>query len=93
MRLKPEKIEVLAEQIYDVLAANKDAGMSAERATVTAAIRRIITEDMKAEDEIEEQARALLEEHMDEIQRKGIAFDKILLKTKQQLARDRKMVL
>lgn len=93
MRLRPEKIEVLADQIYESLAANKEAGVSADKATITAAIRRVITEDMKAEDEIEEQARALLEEHMNEIQRKGISFDKILLKTKQQIARERKMVL
>lgn len=93
MRLRPEKIEVLAEQVYAALAANKDSGVSAERAAVTAVIRRVITEDLKAEDEIEEQARALLDEHMSEIQRKGISFEKILLKTKQQLARERKMVL
>lgn len=93
MRLRPEKIEVLAEQIYETLAANKDAAVGADRATITAAIRRVINDDMKAEDEIEVQARALLEEHMSEIQRKGISFEKILLKTKQQIARDRKMVL
>lgn len=93
MRLRPEKIEVLAEKIYETLAANKDAAVSADRATITAAIRRVINDDLKAEDEIEEQARALLEEHMTEIQRKGISFEKILMKTKQQIARERKMVL
>lgn len=93
MRLKPEKIQVLADQIYDTLAANKDANVSAERNEVVGLIKRVITDDLKAEDELEEAARALLEQHMNEIQRKGMSFDKMLLKTKQQLARDRKMVL
>ncbi|MEN6624826.1 MAG: DUF507 family protein [Candidatus Sumerlaeia bacterium] len=93
MRLKPEKIQVLAEQIYDALAANKDASVSPDRNDVVGLIKRVIVEDMQAEDALEEDARALLEKHMDEIQRKGMSFDKMLLKTKQQLARDRKMVI
>ena len=93
MRLKPEKIEHLAECIYEALAANKDITLEDSRARIVGLIREVVTSDLKSEDELEEEARKLLEEHREEIQRTGASFEKLVLKTKQKLAQERKMVL
>jgi hypothetical protein len=93
MRLKPEKIEHLANIIFDSLAANKEITLSEGRDKIVGTIRRLITEDMLAEDEIEEAARALLEEHKDQISRQGASYEKLFNKAKQKIALERKMVL
>ncbi len=93
MRLRPEKIQMLAELIHDALVAHPELKLEGERDAVAGLIRRVIAEDLQAEDELEEEARRLLEEHREEMTRKGIAFDKMLLKTKQKLARERRFTL
>ena len=93
MRLKPEKIDQLADLIHAALAANPEVELAESADKIKALIRQTIHEDLAAEDQIEEEARKLLEPHMDEIQRKSMSFDKMLLKTKQKLAQERKMVL
>jgi hypothetical protein len=93
MRLRPEKIDQLAKVITDALAANPEVKLAEKPDHLIVLIRSVITADMKAEDEIEEAARKLLDAHMDEIQKKGAQYDKLLQKAKQQLAKDRKFVL
>lgn len=93
MRLKPEKIENLAEVIFEALTANKEVGVSESREKVTGLIRQIITADMKAEEEIEAEAHKKLEAVKDQIARQGASYDKLFQKAKQQIARERKMVI
>ncbi len=93
MRLRPEKIQRLAELVYETLHKVPDVSLEGDRDAILLLIRRVITDDMRAEEEIEEAARKLLEPLRDEIMRKGASFDKMLLKTKQKLAQERRMVL
>lgn len=93
MRLKPEKIEQLASIIVDTLAANPEVTLGEDRGKIAGLIKRVITEDMQAEDEIEAEARKLLEQYMDEIRHKGASYDKLFQKAKQKIAQERKMVL
>lgn len=93
MRLKPEQINLLTELIVDSLEHNDEIEFAVERGEISVLVRNAITDDLKAEEEIEEEARRLLEEHREQIQWKGMSFDKLLLKTKQKLAQERKMVL
>jgi hypothetical protein len=93
MRLKPEKIERLARLIYEALEAHGEVTVTEPRDRVTQLIRAAIAEDLQAEDEIEEQARAMLEQYREEIRRKGASYDKMLQKAKQKIAQERKMVL
>lgn len=93
MRLKPEKIDHLSKIILQALDANSELALGDDRNAILALIRTVITNDLKAEDDIEEEARRTLEKHMNEIQRSGASYEKLLLKAKQQLARERKMVL
>ena len=93
MRLKPEKIERLAELVYDSLKEHKELKLNGERETILFAIRGVITEDMEAEEAIEAEARKILDDHEDDMRRMGVNLDQMLRKTKQKLARDRGMVL
>ena len=93
MRLRPEKIERLAELVYDSLKEHKELKLNGERETILFAIRGVITEDMEAEEEIEAEARKILDDHEDDMRRMGVSLDQMLRKTKQKLARDRGMVL
>ena len=93
MRLKPEKIESLANLIFAALAANGQITLNEGRDKIVAVIRRLITEDLQAEDAIEEEARNLLEQYKSEIDRKGASYERLFHKAKQKLAQERKMVL
>lgn len=93
MRLKPEKIEYMAGMIYETLAANKEIEICESREMVIGLIKRVLTEDMKAEDEIEEEAHQRLAPIKEEILRKGVSYDVIFHKAKQKIAQERKMVL
>ena len=93
MRLKPEKIEQLVELIYTTLEGIDDIRINAEKATILAEIKRVITEDLLEEDKIEEEARKLLDEHADDIRRYGASYGQMLRKTVKKLARDRGMIL
>ena len=93
MRLSPRKIESLAKAIHRALAANPDAQVQATPDQVTRLVRDIINEDMKIEEEIELEAKQLLEEKLTDLQRATAPMDALLRKTKSKLARDRKFVL
>ena len=93
MRLKPEKIEHLAGIIYEVLAANPEITLAEERDRIVGTIKRILTEDMQAEDAIEVEAHKLLEQYQSEINRKGASYEKLFQRAKQKIAQERKMVI
>jgi hypothetical protein len=93
MRLSPRKIESLATAIHRALAANPQVQLQAPPDQVTRLIRQIIADDMKIEEEIEQEAKRLLEENLTEMQRATAPMDALLRKTKAKLARDRKFVL
>jgi hypothetical protein len=93
MRLSPKKIEKLAEAVYRGIEANPEVTVQEKPETIKMLIREVIAEDLKTEEEIEQAARKLLEEHMDQIQMRGASFDALLRKTKQRLAQERKFVL
>ena len=93
MRLKSEKIEQLAGVIVKALEANGEVTLGESPEDVTRLIQQVIAEDMQLEDEIEEEARRVLDEHVNMIQRKGVSYDSMLRKVKKRIARERKIVL
>jgi len=93
MRLKPEKIEQLAELVYETLAANSEVRLSGEKKDVVFQIGKAITEDLKIEEEIEVEARKLLEQHENELRRTGVRFDQAIWKMKKKLAQDKGFVI
>lgn len=60
---------------------------------VSLRVRQRMTEELTVEDRLNEEVRQILTEHQDEIRRTGVVYQEMYKKVKQQLARDRKLVL
>jgi hypothetical protein len=56
-------------------------------------VRLRMAEELSVEDRLNEEVRQILVEHQDEIRRTGIVYQEMYKKVKQQLARERKLVL
>jgi hypothetical protein len=56
-------------------------------------VRLRMAEELSVEDRLNEEVRQILVEHQDEIRRTGVVYQEMYKKVKQQLARDRKLVL
>jgi hypothetical protein len=60
---------------------------------VISRVRLRMAEELSVEDKLNEEVRNILVEHQDEIRRTGIVYQEMYKKVKQQLARERKLVL
>jgi len=89
MRLRDEKIVSLATQMLEDLKANADVQLVAEEAETLHQIRRVFTEDLKAEDALDEEVRKILSKHIDRIHREGLDYSILFRRTKQKLIRER----
>lgn len=89
MRLRDEKIASLATQVLEELKANDSVQLLADEEIVSLEIRRVITEDLKAEDALDEEVRQILSKHIDRIHREGLDYSILFRRTKQQLIRER----
>jgi hypothetical protein len=56
-------------------------------------VRQRMMEELTVEDRLNEEVREILIEHQDEMRRTGVSYQEMYKKVKQQLARDRKLVL
>ncbi len=56
-------------------------------------VRLRMMEELTVEDRLNEEVRELLIEHQDEMRRTGVSYQEMYKKAKQQLARDRKLIL
>jgi hypothetical protein len=60
---------------------------------VRRAIQRVIVENLEAEEQLDGDARRLLQEHARDIRDKGLDYRQLFAKTREKLARDRGFVL
>jgi len=60
---------------------------------VTQRVRQRMMEEMTVEDRLNDEVREILIQHQDEMRRIGVSYQEMYKKVKQQLARDRKLVL
>lgn len=93
MRLKPEKIEYLARKILDNLKQIKRVELAAKPDQIEGAVRRVIMDDLKREDELEKEAEAILKQYQQRITMQNLSYNTLLAKTKQELARKKKIIL
>ena len=61
--------------------------------TLAHRVRLRMMEELTVEDRLNEEVRELLIEHQDEMRRTGVSYQEMYKKAKQQLARDRKLIL
>lgn len=93
MRLTPEKVQQLADLVARSLEENPEVEVKIKADDLRATIGKLITEDLKEEEEIEDEARRTLEQHREQIRRSGANFDEMLQKSIRKLARDRGFTL
>jgi hypothetical protein len=94
VRLKEEQIEKLAARITTVLSDTALAKPKVDRARIYECIRNVIKADLKAEDDLEKEAEALLEKTLRAMGGGGdIDRHKMLRMIKVKLAQEKKMVI
>jgi hypothetical protein len=87
--------DLVAHMASQVVKQLVDGGLI-ETKTPEAIIPRVrlrMAEELSVEDRLNEEVRQILVEHQDEIRRTGIVYQEMYKKVKQQLARERKLVL
>jgi hypothetical protein len=60
---------------------------------VTQRVRQKMMEELTVEDRLNDEVRQILVERQDDMRRLGVSYQEMYKKVKQQLARDRKLVL
>jgi hypothetical protein len=64
-----------------------------DEARVRAALQRVIVENLQTEDQIDADARQLLQGYARDIREKGLDYRQLFARTKEKLARDRGFIL
>lgn len=93
MRLRPERIESLAKKIVAGLRTHKRLQMLGSVEQVELAVRRVISTDLRREDDLEKEAEQILAVHKQKIDRHNMSYNTLVNKTKSELAKQRKLIL
>jgi hypothetical protein len=93
MRLRSDKVEYLAGKIATSLKGLKKMEFVKPADQVAGSIQRVILADLRREDELEKEAEAILKQHQLKINLRNLSYNTLVAKTKQQLARQRKIIL
>jgi hypothetical protein len=91
--LKPEKVEDLCRQIVAVLKSDARVKMSVPGEQVELAIRKILLDDLQREDELMQEVDRIMASHRGQIAGKNIDVQIMRRKIRDQLVRQRKIVL
>jgi hypothetical protein len=92
MLLSRDFVAHMASQVVKQLVDGKLIETKAADA-VTQRVRQRMMEEMTVEDRLNDEVREILIQHQDEMRRTGVSYQEMYKKVKQQLARDRKLVL
>lgn len=93
MRIRPDKIRDLAEQVVDMVEANPKLSLNAPRDAVRVAIASAIRTDLEEEDDIDREVETLLREHGRQIEQQDMDAETLRHKFKTQIARQRGFTL
>jgi hypothetical protein len=93
MRLSPEKIEHLAEQLVDLLAETDGVLFQGDDAELKRAIREIITDELLVEERLDAEVHRMLQAYKYEITMGRMSYDDLYRKLRNRLIAERKIVL
>jgi len=93
MKLRPEKVEYLANKITEELKKLKTVTFLVSPEHVAGTIRRVILHDLQREDQLEKEAEELLQQYRQKIEFRNLSYSTLRQKVKQELARRKKIVL
>ncbi len=93
MRLKPEKVEDLCRQIVAALRHDERVKVLVPTEEIERAIRKIFLDDLEREDALMKDVDKILDSHRGQIAGKNIDVQIMRRKIRDQLVRQRKIVL
>ena len=92
MRLRKSEIELIAKHISDSLLEH-GCVQTDDVTAMRAQIVRVIHDDLKVEDELNEEVRKLLEAHSAEISKSNVEYHNMFNLVKRKLIRERGLIL
>jgi hypothetical protein len=93
MRLSERKLEDLCQKILHAISQSNNCVALRAEAPILESLKKTLTADLVREDELDDEVRTILDGHMDEIRKRGADYHTLFRKTKQMLARERKIVV
>jgi hypothetical protein len=93
VRLRSEKVEALARKITASLTKLSRLEMIANPDNIEGAVRRVIMEDLKREEDLEKEAEGILKQYQQKIMRQNLSYNTLMEKTKRELAKKRRIIL
>ncbi len=92
MRIREEKLAHWAEAIVRRIEKSENVEIK-EKENLENRIKTTITRNFQLEDEIEEEARRIMQEHAKEIAREGVEYSAFFNKVKRQLMKEKGVVI
>ena len=93
MRLRRKMIDYVVQTITDNLLEKGLITSDVTADTVAVEIRRLITEDLRVEDRLNDEVKEILSAHTNEIDRGNIDYSRMFTMVKRQLVRERGLIL
>ena len=93
MRLKPEKVDLLSKKIVANFKTLQKLKLVGPQEQVEGLVRRIFLADLKREDDLEKEAEQILKQYQQRINMQNMSYNTLMTRTKQELARKRKIIL
>ncbi|MCX8037070.1 MAG: DUF507 family protein [Candidatus Sumerlaeia bacterium] len=93
MRLKPEKVEDLSRKIVAALQQDTRVKFLKSADEIERTVRKVLLDDLQREDEIMKEVDEIMEKHRNKIVGKNVDVQVLRRKIRDQLTRERKIVL
>jgi len=92
MRLTSDEVEYLSRKIVKSLTAEGRLQVDDE-AKVIEGIVRAITDDLRVEDQLNDEVREVLAQHLSQMERSDITYSEMFKKVKRELAKQKGIIL
>ncbi len=92
MRLSPDEIHYISRKIVKVLTVDRRIEVDDED-QVADGIARVIVEELQVEDRLNEEAREVLGQHSQQMERSDITYSEMFKKVKRELAKQKGIIL
>lgn len=93
MKLTTTQIEIISTKIIARLKEKELIIFKEDEATVLKRVIRAITEDLRAEDQLDREVEAILESHSGSLKDDGIDYRKMFSMIKGKLVRERELII
>lgn len=93
MKLSPEKVEQLSEQLLDYLMEVEGVLFQGTDGELKAAMTAIITDELQVEQNLDAEIHKILQAYKYEITQGRMSYDDLFKRMKRQLVTERKLVL